>query len=178
MQEMIMEHTVRGSVLQVAHVVRDLDKAMAHWTQSLGAGPFFVAHFKLDGQQYRGKPASLDARIAIGYLGSTNIELVQTNDDAPSVFNEVLTSRGEGLHHYWLAADDLDTEIARYQAAGCPMIGYGEAPGFTRGAFMDTSAILGCYVELQVVTPQILRDMQAVHRAWDGSNPVRPYPSL
>lgn len=176
-----MRHRPKGTVMQVAHVVRDLDRAMAHWTRTFGAGPFYVADFKLDGQMYRGKPAPFDATIAIGYLGGTNIELVHSNNADPSVFNEVLLTRGEGLHHYWLATEDLEAEMAAYAAAGCPTIAYSEVPGFCDSAMIDTSATLGCFVELQILTPrvwEILEEMQATHAGWDGSDPVRPYPSL
>ena len=171
----------RGTVLQIAHVVRDLEKAVAHWTDTLGAGPFYVARFRVDDHLYRGRVGGFDATIAVGYLGDTIIELICSNNAEPSVFNEVLERRGEGLHHYWLAADDLNAEMARYEAAGCPMIAYGDIPGVTRSAMMDTSALLGCYVELQEIAPGIqavLAQMQAAHANWDGSDPVRPYPGL
>ena len=31
-----------GQLRQAGHVVRDIDEAMAYWTQVLGIGPFFV----------------------------------------------------------------------------------------------------------------------------------------
>lgn len=169
-----------GTVLQVAHVVRDLDAAIMEWVTKLGAGPFHVHHFQLDGQFHRGQPASVNARIAIGYLGATNIELVQPMDDLPSAYNEQLQTRGPGLNHYWLAADDMDAEIARLAAAGFPMISYGEVPGFSRSALVDTTATLGCLTEIQELPPriwEILGEMQATHATWDGSDPIRPYPT-
>lgn len=176
-----MQMAPHGSVLQVCHVVRDLEAAIGHWTGTLGAGPFYVHRFQIDGQIYRRQPASLDATIAIGYLGQTNIELAMPMDDSPSVFNDLLLTRGPGLHHFWLAADDMDAEIARLESVGCPMIGYGETPGFTRSAMMDTSAVLGCFTEIQVCTPrvwEILGEMQKTHATWDRSDPIRPYPAL
>jgi len=48
-------------IAQVCYVVRDLDRAIATWIKMYRAGPFYVADFKQDTDQYyRGKPTTLD----------------------------------------------------------------------------------------------------------------------
>jgi hypothetical protein len=175
-----MNPAPNGSVLQVAYVVRDLEAAIAEWTGKLGAGPFHVMHLQLADQTFRGQPASINAKIAIGYLGQTNIELIQPMDELPSAYTEQLQTRGPGLNHYWLAADDMDAEIARLEASGFPMIAYSDISGLSRSAMIDTSATLGCLTEIQELPPriwEILGEMQAAHESWDGSDPIRPYPA-
>ena len=170
-----------GTVLQVAHVVRNVESSIERWVKTFEAGPFFVAPFVFDGQSYRGQPAKTNITAAIGCMGTTIIELAQPNDASPSIFNEVLQQRGEGLHHYWLHAHDFDGEIKRYQALGCPLIGYGDLPGIGRGAFVDTSAHLGCFVELLDLVPKmwdILEHVLEAHQHWDGRDPIRQYPSF
>jgi hypothetical protein len=171
----------RGTLLQVAHVVRDLDAAVARWVHDFGAGPFFVAQFNFGEQVYRGQAARVHVTVALGCLGSTLIELARPDDSEPSIFNEVLERRGEGLHHYWLHCDDFDGEIARYTAAGCPLVAHGPIPGIGRGAYMDTTTLLGCYVELLELRPELWRvldTIRAAHLNWDGSEPMRAYPKF
>jgi hypothetical protein len=168
-----------GTVLQVAHVVSDLQAAISHWTRTLRAGPFFVARFCVENQHYRGHRITTDIMAAIGYLGSTMIEIIQPNDPQPSIFNEVLQHSGPGLHHYWLRCEDFDAELARYEAAGCARIGGGDIPDMGRAAYMDTRDQLGFFVELCEFSPKmdaLFDRMKKAHLAWDGRDPARPYP--
>lgn len=177
----MMRDAPRGTLMQVAHVVRNIPSAVPRWVEGFGAGPFFVAPFRFDDHMFRGQRVSTNMTAAIGCLGSTIIELAQPNDALPSIFNEVLLERGEGLHHYWLKSDDLNVEIARYQQAGCELIGYGDMPGVGRGAYIDTSKQLGCFVELLELTPKIwdiLDFVRDAHQRWDGRDAIRPYPSF
>lgn len=169
-----------GTVLQVAHVVRDYRPAVDRWVSTLGAGPFFTLDITDTEQIYRGRVSPANFSVAVGVLGDTFIELVQPNDDSPSPFNEVLDQRGEGLHHYWLACDDFDAAVARYTADGHAQVGYGEMPGgMGRGTFFDTTAAIGCFVELLEMAPPlwaVVDKMKAIHAEWDGKDPIRPYP--
>ena len=170
-----------GLVLQVAHVVRNLDTAIARWVDGLGAGPFLKEVFRFEDHVYRGAPAVTDVTVAVGALGDTLIELVCPNNTQPSIFNEVLTARGEGLHHYWMACADLDAQAARFAAAGYPQIGGGAMRPIGRCAYIDTTRLLGCFVELIDMRPagwDMLSQIKAAHAGWDKSDPVRPYPQI
>src|SRR3546814_2647093 len=49
-----------GSVIELCHVVVDMDKAIQHWTTIMGAGPFYVGEMRFEeGHRYRGEPAVL-----------------------------------------------------------------------------------------------------------------------
>jgi len=172
---------IRGSVLQVAHVVHNLDVAIGRWVECFGAGPFFKAVFRFENHVYRGAPAVTDVTVAVGALGDTLIELVRPNNAEPSIFNEVLTARGEGLHHYWLACADIDAEAARLAAAGYPEIGGGGMGPIGRCTYIDTNGLLGCFVELIEMQPAVwdmLGQIKAAHLGWDKCDPVRPYPQI
>ena len=176
-----LRDTPRGTVMQVCHVTRTLEARIAEWVSVHGAGPFFCATFVIDGHTYRGEPHRVNLQVAIGCLGSTVIELAQPADDAPSPFREVLDRRGEGLHHYWIQADDFDAELARYAGAGCPLVSGGEITGIGRSAFVDTTPLLGCFTELIELNDTgwtVLEEIRAAHLTWNGRNPVRPYPSI
>ena len=170
-------------IAQVCYVVRDLDRAIATWTRIFRAGPFYVADFKLEeGQHYRGAPTRLDVRVALGYSGSLNIELLQPRHSRPSIFHEMLDTSGEGIHHVWLRCANLDAEIARFAALGCPVVAGGPVPGIGRSYFIDTLSTLGVFTELQELSEAVyiaLDEMHQAHLSWDGrTDPVRPYPAL
>ena len=171
----------RGTLLQVCHVVHDIERHLDTWVRTFGAGPFFRATFQIDGHTYRGQPHRVNVHVAVGCLGSTIIELSQPADDAPSLFREVLDRRGEGLHHYWIQAPSFDDEIARYASAGCEYVGGGPLPRIGRGAFVDTTPTLGCFTELIELNDlgwSLLDQIHASHLAWDGRDPIRPYPAF
>src|SRR5690606_1258129 len=89
-----------GSILELCQVTDDMDAAIAHWTGLFGAGPFYVFDVPaMPGQTHRGQPSSIDLRIAFGFSGGLLIELLQQTNDAPSVFREMIESKGPGFHH-------------------------------------------------------------------------------
>lgn len=170
-------------ITQVCYVVRDLERAIATWVKMYRAGPFYVANFKLDKDQfYRGRPTTLDLRVAVGYSSSLNVELLEPRNAGPSIYHEILDTRGEGMHHFWLRCADVDREIARFEALGCPVVAGGSVPGIGRSYFVDTVSTLGVFTELQELSDAVyiaLDEMHQAHLTWDGATqPVRPYPSL
>lgn len=171
-----------GSILELCHVVRDMDRAIAHWTQVLGAGPFYVFDVPaMAGQTHRGQPSSIDMQVAFGFSGGLLIELLQPTNDAPSVFREILESNGEGYHHVLLRVP-FDAGRARLESHGYEIAFSGSLPGGERFALFDTRADNGGYIELMDVTESSFGPMQkihAAHLAWDGtSEPKRSFHSL
>ena len=85
---------VFGEIRQLAFIVTDIDKAMNHWAETLGVGPFFIKRrITFSNFIYRGKPsASPSVSIALANSGYVQIELIQQHDDAPSIYREYLES--------------------------------------------------------------------------------------
>lgn len=74
-----------GSIVELCHVVEDLDKALAHWTRNLGAGPFFVFDVPvMPGQLYYGEPTAVSMRVGFGFSGGVLIELLQQTNEGAS----------------------------------------------------------------------------------------------
>src|SRR5256884_954112 len=106
-------------VIQVAYVVADLRAAIEQWAQTLRVGPWFVLeHFTGEDPVYRGQPSGADVAIAMSFAGHMNIELIQPNNDAPSVYREMIERRGHGFHHWGLATWSFDAAVAQYERAG------------------------------------------------------------
>ncbi|MDB5686569.1 MAG: methylmalonyl-CoA mutase [Rhizorhabdus sp.] len=171
-----------GSILELCQVVRDIDKAVAHWTQVLGAGPFFVFDVPvLPGQIYRGHPTEVAMRVAFGFSGGLLIELLQQTSPSASVFTEMLDEKGEGYHHVMLRGD-YDADAARLSGHGYEVAFSGQMPSGERFCLFDTRSGNGGYVELMDVSPAMEESLNRMHRAhlaWDGkTDPARSMATL
>jgi hypothetical protein len=171
-----------GSIMELCHVVRDMDAAVKHWTEVLGAGPFFVFDIPaMPGQKHRGAPSNIDLRIGFGFSGGLLIELLQQTNETPSVFQEILESKGEGYHHVLLRVP-FDAGQARLEKAGYEIAFSGHMPGGERFAIFDTRAGNGGYIELMDLTEATFGPLIGIHDAhvnWDGkTDPKRDFSGL
>src|SRR5512134_1649331 len=114
-----------GTIRQIAFVVRDLERALGYWTETLGIGPFFVLReITPDTFRYRGEPSPAPTMtIAFANSGDMQIELIRQHDDRPSAYRDFLASGREGLQHVssWLTRAEYDATFARMTAAGVPV---------------------------------------------------------
>ena len=173
-----------GALIENAHVVRDLDAAIESWRGAGNAGPFFLGEYALPASSctHRGAPTPLHTRFAFGVSGTMTIELVQQMDDNPSVFSEVLESRGPGLHHLKYATPSRAAEVERLKDLGFEAVASLTAGGPERLiTFVDTRASLGAFMEIMdyAVWRPSHEALLRAHRAWDGrTDPVRPWSRL
>lgn len=166
-----------GSIVELCHVVGDLDAALAHWTAELGAGPFFVFDVPvLPGQLYYGEPTEVAMRVGFGFSGGLLIELLQQTNDGASPFRDFTRARGEGLHHI-MPRTDFETAHARLSKAGFAVAFSGAMPSGERFCLFDTFTSHGYYTELMELSEAMLGSlalMQKAHERWDGvTDPVR-----
>jgi len=110
-----------GGIRQVGYVVKDIEKAMDHWSRVLGVGPWF---YRVDATPstftYYGKASSPPRMsIAIANSGDLQIELIQQFDDAPSLYRDALEAAGECAQHiaYW-TEDEFDSLREKLLASG------------------------------------------------------------
>ena len=172
----------KGTILELCQVVRDMDRALEHWTGTIGAGPFFVFEVPvLPGQKYRGAPTEVSMRVAFGFSGGLLIELLQQTNDTPSVFTEMLDARGDGYHHIMLRLP-YDEGIERLSGRGYEIAFSGQMPSGERFCLFDTRSADGSYIELMeisVAREDSLARMQRAHLQWDGkTDPVRGMDAL
>jgi len=173
-----------GALIENAYVVRDLDAAVESWRGAGNAGPFFLGEYPLPASSctYRGRPTPLHTRFAFGVSGAMTIELVQQMDDNPSVFSEVLESRGVGLHHLKYATPSRIAEVGRLKQLGFEEVASLTAAGPERLiTFVDTRASLGAFMEIMdyAVWRPSHEALLRAHQDWDGrTDPVRPWSRL
>jgi hypothetical protein len=115
------------SISQVALVVRNMEKAMREYTETLGWGPWKIYEYKrprLHNTIVRGSPCECTWIGAETPVGETYIELLQPLDGA-SIFREFIDQRGEGLHHigYWAKSmEEAENIINAFAARGVPVL--------------------------------------------------------
>jgi catechol 2,3-dioxygenase-like lactoylglutathione lyase family enzyme len=167
-----------GPVRQNGYVVRDIEKALHHWTSVLGVGPFFYfERAPITEFTYRGQSSPIDVSIALGNSGDLQIELIQQRNDAPSMYRDFLAAGREGLQHvaYW--TNDFEADLARCLAAGFEVGQQGVAGGANgRFVYFDTETHPGTVVELSDSSGAkgaFFKHIAELARDWDGSDPVR-----
>lgn len=177
-----MNQQVEGAVIELCHVVRDMDAGIAHWIDVMGAGPFFVFDIDEPGSvDYRGEPGDSAIKVGFAFSGELLIELIAPLRDTPSVFKEVLDTRGEGYHHVMLAID-YQRGWDRLSGAGFEPALQGKLPDGAKYVLFDTREVNGGFVELMEQTPGfhfLLEKMRDAHVNWDrGTDRVRPLADL
>jgi catechol 2,3-dioxygenase-like lactoylglutathione lyase family enzyme len=164
-------------------VVRDLERAVQYWTETLGVGPFFLhRHVTFEDYRYRGQ-SSLPpvVSLALGHSGDVQIEIIQQHDDRPSPYRDFLEAGRAGLQHVstWLSPDEYDRAMHRLRTSGASIAHEGSVPGVgMRFAYWATDTVPGglMYELAEVMQPHIYPVMEMVAQAareWDGTDPVR-----
>jgi hypothetical protein len=166
-------------IMQMAYVVEDIHRAMKLWSEKLRVGPWFLLeHFTGEEPIYRGQPSRADTALAMSFAGHMNIELLQPNNAAPSVYREHIERHGYGFHHWGVATWHYDREVARYQAGGHDLVFHCHVPSGGRVAYMDTTREMGAYtefIELGGAFEDVFGRFYRASIGWDGKDPVRSF---
>lgn len=166
-----------GPLRQMGFVVRDIDKAMRHWVEVCGVGPWFYAEkLPLDHFRYKGKNYDdIHLSIALANSGDVQLELIQQRDEYPSMYRDFLAAGHEGLQH-WSSWPENYRELYDRAIAGGWKVGQeGDTP---RGPFVYflNEGHPGTVIEMAEATPTRRRIFEAVRLAavdWDGRDPIR-----
>ncbi|MEO8115306.1 MAG: VOC family protein [Phenylobacterium sp.] len=169
----------RGGVIQMAYVVEDIRPAIAHWADDLKVGPWFLLdHFTGIDPVYRGAASLADVSIAMAFAGHMQIELIQPNDEHPSVYRETIGRRGYGFHHIGIACADVPAGIEDYRRRGYGLAFRAGVPTGGDVAYLEAPQADAGFVELIPATPGMDETFTRFWRAsldWDGGEPIRPF---
>jgi methylmalonyl-CoA/ethylmalonyl-CoA epimerase len=138
-----------GDVIQIAHVVRDLDAAMKTYYESLKMGPWGVRTFAppdLRESQVRGKPSDHAYVLAVAWCGDVQFELIQPVTGR-SIYDEHLERHGEGLHHIKFYYPDCAKALADFAQRGFSVIQSGKFDS-DEFYYLDTDEKLGYIIEV------------------------------
>lgn len=164
-----------GPIRQIGYVVTNLDAAIASWLV-LGVGPWFVIRDIPQRVSYRGEPCEISVSLALSNSGELQVELIQQEDDTPSVFTEFLESNGPGFHQFAFWAEDFDAALKAADGVGWPVVWSGGEDSGVRFAYVEVPNGPATVVEISELTDAmsavaaLIRDAAA---RWDGTDPVR-----
>ena len=175
-----------GEIRQLGYVVRDIEAAMSYWHQELGVGPWYYnPKVPIVNYRYRGRDYEVHNSVALANSGPMQVELIQTRNDAPSMYRDFLQTGQTGLQHiaYW--TQDYDADLARLRERGFEVVMSGEVGLRGRFCYFDVpdhpGAHPGSVIELsEVAGPKgrMFDLIRASSQGWDGSDPIRPFPDL
>jgi Glyoxalase/Bleomycin resistance protein/Dioxygenase superfamily len=114
----------------------------------------------------------------MAFASHMQIELIQPNDEEPSVYKETIDATGYGFHHFGVASDDVDADIAELEARGYALAFKASVPTGGHVAYMDGGPNQPGFLELCAASPAFEELFGRFHQAsvdWDGSDPVRPF---
>ena len=164
-------------IIQMAYIVEDIHDAMEKWRSRLNVGPWFLLdHFTGEEGIYRSAPAIADVSIAMGFAGHMQVELIQPNDDHPSVYKETIEKQGFGFHHFGKASSDYAKDLKTYTALGYELAFQAKVPSGGLVGYLDTKGELPGFLELIEDTPGLDEMFTSFYQAsllWDGQAPVR-----
>ncbi len=166
-----------GSLRQMGYVVRDIEKAMQHWIDVVGVGPWFYADkLPVDTFTYRGvRHDGIHLSVALANSGDVQLELIQQRCTTPSMYQEFLGAGHEGLQHWSSWPEDYDAICQRALASGYTLGQEGTSP---RGRFVyfGEEGHPGTVIEMAHLTPTRRRIFDQIREAavgWDGRDPIR-----
>mgnify|MGYP006284514417 FL=1 len=166
-----------GDLRQVGIVVRDIEAAMAHWSQVCGVGPwFYTDRLAVTAFTYRGRRHDgIHLSIALANSGDVQLELIQQRCDTPSMYRDFLAAGHEGMQHWSSWPVEYDATLQRALAGGYTVGQEGDSP---RGRFVYlwNEGHPGTVIEMAHLTEGRKRIFDAVRAAavdWDGRDPVR-----
>lgn len=144
---------LQNGVAQVALIVQDLDKTVENYWNYFGIGPW---HFYTYGKplvkkmSYRGEPVEYKMRVALSWIGSLRIELIEMLE-GPTVYADFVKEHGHGVHHFGVLVESMQEAITQAQEAGLTMTqdgaGFGK-DGDGHYAYLNTEEIIGTTIEL------------------------------
>lgn len=130
---------------QVGAVVKDMDKVIDYYA-SLGIGPFGEPRQIITSHEYKGKTINTKAKFLLTNMGEVDFELIQPIE-GPSVWQDFLEKKGEGLHHIGFFVKNIDEAEQNLVNQGLNIIqkGRSDKGGY---AYFDTDRVGGVVFEL------------------------------
>jgi hypothetical protein len=132
---------------QLGYVYKDIEKQATLLEIVYGVPTFAFLERYNTMCKYRGKDSIISTKLAISRIFNVQIELIQYIS-GECVFKEFLESGREGLHHFGIYVDDLDSIVKEYTDKGYEVI-HQRKIGKQKIAYLDTEKDLGLLLEFQ-----------------------------
>lgn len=171
-----------GEIRQFGYVVEDIEAGMKYWAEEMGVGPWFYnERVPIQKYTYKGEQHEVHNSVALANSGCIQVELIQTRNDAPSMYRDFIQKHGYGLQHVAIWTTDFDNDLKIMEDRGWNVQMSGEVGKNGRFVYFDKQYHPGTVIELsEVLGPK--GDMFSLIREaavdWDGSDPIRSFPKL
>ncbi|MBU1672378.1 MAG: VOC family protein [Actinobacteria bacterium] len=135
---------------QVGIVVRNVDAAVAYFSDVFGLGPWAVFEGTPERCTDRGREVTFTGRMAMAQAGGVQVELIQILGDEKTTHTEFLERHGEGIHHVGFFVNNLDERLAAARRAGIDVLQHGllKRLGLSiEYAYLDTVETGGVIIE-------------------------------
>ena len=151
-----MSNSFLGNLIEVCWVTSDHRRTMEGLVK-LGLGPWRVYTFDsstVTQRTYAGREADFGIKVCFADAGDTALEIMQPLW-GPSIFQEFLDTRGEGIHHLAFDAEGRPwpERLATFEQRGFPLAQSGRFMDANAFAFFDTEAITGTTFETYDIPP-------------------------
>ena len=112
-----------GTLFQIGYVVPNLDAALSHLNNTLGAPRFMVLReIIVENGWFRGSQAPINHSMAFGYIGDVQFEIIEPVS-GKSTYSEFLERVPEGgVHHLGFSVEDYDAATADLLARGYRLV--------------------------------------------------------
>jgi methylmalonyl-CoA/ethylmalonyl-CoA epimerase len=134
---------------QVGLYVKDMAKATRRYEELFGIGPWLVLEGETVSCVDRGCEVNIKGRIAMGYSGKIQFELIQILEGS-NLYLDTLGGLEEGIHHLGFAVHDLEERLEACREAGIEVLQRGTLKqlGMTIDyAYLDTLDQVGVIME-------------------------------
>jgi len=142
----VLKETLKlPDVSQIGIVVKDLSEAINYYEKTIGLGPFIIPDITFDEVQYYGQKINSKWLMGFCSLGSVEMEIIQPIS-GPSIYQDFLLRKGEGLHHLGFDIDNMDEKLILCEKLGIRVIqcGKGKTSWF---AYLGTEDVSGVIFE-------------------------------
>ncbi len=132
---------------QLGYVYKDIEK-QAKLLEIVYGLPKFAFMEKYDSLcKYRGKDSIISTRLAFSRIFNVQIELIQLIE-GECIFKEFLDSGREGLHHFGIYVEDLESIVREFTDKGYEIL-HQRIIAKQKVAYVDTEKDLGILLEFQ-----------------------------
>jgi catechol 2,3-dioxygenase-like lactoylglutathione lyase family enzyme len=149
MAESVVKHLKLPGLGQIGYVVKDVDKTVLYYKDTLGIRPWMLLDEKPEPCIEKGKEVHPLLRIALAYTGPIQLELIQVVEGESVHLNHPAESQWR-VHHLGFMVQDIDKRLDACQKLGIGVLQRGTIKdvGFTVDyAYLDTLEEAGVVIE-------------------------------
>lgn len=134
---------------QIGYVVKDVDKTVSYYRDTLGIRPWMLLDERPEPCLEKGKEVHPLLRIALAYMGTVQVELIQVVEGESVHLNHPEESQWR-VHHLGFMVQDIDKRLDACQKLGIGLLQRGTIRdiGFMVDyAYLDTVEQAGVVIE-------------------------------